>query len=99
MSVNSNKSIIFKIYSILKDTSNTLPCSMTVDDFERVGVFESTDDFILRLTGFSFSKFSFAELFLVPWLKLDWPGLDRLFKVLECFIEFSRTKTHTQTKH
>ena len=70
---------------------------MTVDDFERVDVLESTDDFILRLTGFSFSKFSFAELFLVSWLKLDWAVLERVFKVLECFTEFSRTKTHTHT--
>lgn len=69
---------------------------MRADDFERVDVFGSTDDFTLRLTGFSFSKFSFAELLLVPWLKLDWPGLEKVFKVLECFTEFSRTKTHTQ---
>ena len=80
----------------MKDTSNTLPCSMTADDFERVDAFGSTDDFILRLTGFSFSMFSFAELFLVPWLKLDWPGLERVFKALECFTEFSSTKTYKQ---
>lgn len=69
---------------------------MTADDFERADVFESTDDFILRLAGFSFSMFSFVELFLVAWLKLDWPGLERVLKVLECFMEFSRTKTHIQ---
>ena len=40
---------------------STVPCSMTGDDFERGGVFESTDDFILRLAGFSFSIFSFVE--------------------------------------
>lgn len=72
---------------------------MRADDFEKVDVFESTDDFILRLTGFSFSKFSFAELFLVPWLKLGCPGLDKVFKVLECFTEFSRTKTYAHMKH
>lgn len=87
VSVISNRIIICK---------STVPCSMTGDDFERGGVFESTDDFILRLAGFSFSIFSFVELFLVPWLKLDWPGLERVFKVLECFTEFSRTKTHIQ---
>lgn len=49
------------------DISNILPWSMTDDDFGSVGAFDSTEDFILRLTGFSFSMFSFAELFLVPW--------------------------------
>lgn len=53
-------------YNIIEDPINFLPCSLTADDFVRVPVFESTDDFILRLTIFSFSVFSLAELFLVP---------------------------------
>lgn len=66
---------------------------MTADDFGSVDAFDSTADFILRLTGFSFSMLSFAELFLAPWPNVGWSGLGSVLKTLECFTEFSSTRT------
>ena len=66
---------------------------MTAADFGSGDAFENTEDFILRLTGFSFSMFSFAELFFVAWLNVSGSGLESVLKALECLTEFSSTKT------